>query len=134
MLLDPVCAKRDQLRLKPCAVLSKRLYTILFKKKFCHNTYGGQNLIQCCGRGSRHLCTETNLVQCCLNTPGTILHRKNPMQCCSWGSRQQCTRKNPFQCCLNILEAILHRSKPYALLSLKLQTTLHRKKSCAILS
>ena len=70
---------------------------------------------------------------------------KNPIQCCPWGSRQQCTGKNPIQYCLNTL-GTLHRLKPYTLLSLlswdniaqeklyamlsqRLQTTLHRKKS-----
>ena len=46
-------------------------------------------------------CTGKNVLQCCLNTPGTILHRKNSMQYCPRGSRHYCTGKNSEQCCLN---------------------------------
>ena len=53
---------------------------------------------------------------------------QNPMQFCLRGSIQYCIRKNPVQCCLNILGTILHRSKVCAMLSEKLQTTLHKKK------
>ena len=49
------------------------------------------------------------------------------MQCYPRGSRQLCIRKNHVQCCLNTLRTILHRSKPYAILSERLQTTLHKK-------
>ena len=52
---------------------------------------------------------------------------KNPMQCWTWGSRQQCTGKNLVQCCLNTLGTTWRRSKPSAMLSERLQTTLHRK-------
>ena len=49
------------------------------------------------------------------------------------GSRQHCIRENLGQCCLNALGTALHRTKPYALLSKKLQTTLHKKKFCSML-
>ena len=54
----------------------------------------------------------------------------NPMQCCPRGSRQFCIRTNPVQCCLKTLGITLHRSKLYAILSERLQTTLHKKTLC----
>ena len=39
-----------------------------------------------------------------------------------------------MQFCLNALGATLHRSKPYEVLPERLQTTLHKRKSCAMLS
>ena len=51
------------------------------------------------------------------------------------GSRQLCIRKSPVQCCLNTLGITLHSWKPYyTMLPEKLQTTLNKKKSCAIFS
>ena len=52
------------------------------------------------------------------------------MQCCPRGSRQLCIRTNPVQCCLIALGITLHRSKSYAILSERLQTTLHKKVLC----
>ena len=48
------------------------------------------------------------------------------------GSRQLCIWKNPVQCCLNILGTTLRRSKPYAILSERLQITLHKNILCNI--
>ena len=62
----------------------------------------GQNPMQCCLRVYRQHTTGKNPVQCCVNTPGIILHRKNP-QYCLRGSRQHCTGKNPIQCLLNTI-------------------------------
>ena len=61
----------------------------------------------------------------CLLVMGQYYSGKNYVQCCPKDSRQQCTGKNPVQCCLSILGTTLHRSKPYAMLSLRLQTTMH---------
>ena len=43
-------------------------------------------------------------------------------------------RKNSVQCYLNTLETTLHRSITYGMLSLKLQTTMNKKKYCSMLS
>ena len=62
----------------------------------------GKNPVQCCGnllgqhcpreaqcepRSSRQNCTGIIPVHCCVNAPGTTLHRRNPIQCCLRGSR-----------------------------------------------
>ena len=61
----------------------------------------------------------------------------NSMQCCPRGSRQHCTRKDPEdpeECCLTTYRTTLHTSKTFAMLSERLQTTLHKRKSCAMFS
>ena len=89
--------------------------------------------MQCCSRGSRQQCTGKSPDQFCLNTLWATMHRSKPMQCCPGGYRQHCIRKNPVQCCLSTLGTKLHRSKFYAMLSKRFQTTLHKKKPCAML-
>ena len=61
---------------------------------------------------------------------GKYCTAENPMQCCPRGSGQFCIKSNAMQCCLNTLGITLHRSKPYAILSERLQTTLHKKTLC----
>ena len=63
----------------------------------------------------------------CLLAIGHHYTGKNFAQCCPRGSRQQCTGRNPVRCGLNTLETTLHRSKFYAMLSLRLQATMHGK-------
>ena len=49
------------------------------------------------------------------------------MLCCPRGFRQLCIRKSPAQFCFNTLGTTLHRSKPYAIISERLQATMHKK-------
>ena len=129
---------------------------LIFLEKHCT----GQNLVQCCLRGSKQHSIRENPGQYCLNTLGTILHRskpyamlpqriqrtlhkKNPVQCCliknpmQWcprGSRQHCIIKNPVQCCLNTLGTILHGTKSYAILLRGSRQHCIIKKSSSMLS
>ena len=57
---------------------------------------------------------------------------QNSMKCCPRGSRQLCIRKNLVQCYLNTLRTTFQRSKPYAMLSERLQATLHKKILCNV--
>ena len=55
---------------------------------------------------------KKHLVQCCLNTSGTTLHRKSPLKCCPRDSRQYYKMKNLVQCCLNTFGTRFHRENP----------------------
>ena len=90
--------------------------------------------MQCFLRSSRQHSISKNPVQFCLNTLGTTLHRSKTCDVMlpERGSRQLCIRKSPVQCCFNTLGITLHSWKPYTMLPEKLQTTLNKKKSCAI--
>ena len=89
--------------------------------------------MQYCLRGSRQHCIRKILSNVVLILVGQHCTGQNPMQYCSRGSKQHCM-KNLVQFRLNALGATLHRSKPYAMLPERLQTTLHKRKSCAMLS
>ena len=79
-------------------------------------------------------CIGYFLHKSCLLDMSQHYNGKNLVQCCQRCSRQQCTGKSSVQCCLNTLGTTLDRSKPYTMLSLKLLTTMHRKKSCSMMS
>ena len=89
--------------------------------------------MQYCLRGSRQHCIRKILSNVVLILVGQHCTGQNPMQYCSRGSKQHCM-KNLVQFRLNALGATLHRSKLYAMLPERLQTTLHKRKSCAMLS
>ena len=96
----------------------------------------GKNLVQCCPRVSRQHCTGKNPVQCCVNTLGAASHRcKNLVHAMlsKRCSRQHCTKKIVFNVVLILLGQHCTGKYP-AMLSLMLQTTMHRKKYCSKLS
>ena len=90
------------------AMLSQRLQKALHNKKSCAilSYFSWDNIVQ-------------------VKTLGNVVRLR--------GSRQHCIRKNPVQFCFNTLGETLCRSKPYEILSERLQTTLHKKTSCAML-
>ena len=111
-------------------ILHKQLSFAMFSQTYFHNI------------------TQKNLLQCCLNTPGTTLHRLKPCAMLTlWLQTTMhrkklwivfnvvlillewhCSGKNLLQCCLfNTPGTTLHRLKPYAVLSLRLQTIFHKK-------
>ena len=99
------------------------------------NTFGTtlhrSNLMQLYPRGSKQQCTRKKILcKIVLILLGQHCTAESPMQCCQRGSRELCVRKNSVQCCLNNLGTILHRSKSYAILSDRLQITLHKKILC----
>ena len=95
----------------------------------------GQNLMQCCPKGSRQHCIRQKPVKYCLNSLETILHRSKPYAMLSEEDPDSIAlEKKPAQCCLNTLRTTLYKSKPYTILFDRLQTTSHNKKSGAILS
>ena len=119
-------------------MLSERLQTILHKKKspVILSQYSWDNFAQL-----KTLCNNIRGVpgnneqekifwKIVLILLGKHCTAENPMQCCPRGSRQLCIRTNAAQCCLNTLGITLHRSKPYAILSERLQITLHKKTLC----
>ena len=77
-----------------------------------------------------------NLLQLCLNTPWTTLHRLTKSLCNvvfeAPGNNTQ-EKFCLYHCCPNTFGTTLDRSIPYAMLSESLQTTYHRKKSCTML-
>ena len=85
-----------------------------------------QNPMQCCPWGSRQQCTI--LFNDVLNLLEQHCTGKSLVHCCLWDSRQHYTRKNLVQCCLNTFGTTLHKQIPYAMLFLRLQTTLYKKK------
>ena len=91
----------------------------------------GQN---CTGRNSMQCCPKSSTQHVVLILFGQHCADKNPMQCWPRGSRQDCIKKSPVQFCLDTLGTTLNRPKLYAMLPEKLQTTMHQKKSCAMLS
>ena len=134
--------------LKPFYYCQHKLRPLSFKFKICEAAFcktvtlillgqqwTGKNLMQCFLRSSRQHSISKNPVQFCLNTLGT-LHRSKTCDVMlpERGSRQLCIRKSPVQCCFNTLGITLHSWKPYTMLPEKLQTTLNKKKSCAIFS
>ena len=77
-------------------------------------------------RGGRKLCVVLILL-------GQQCTAENTMQYCLRGFKKNCVGKNPVQCFLNTLGATLNRSNLYAMLSKRLLTTLHKKKSRPLL-
>ena len=53
---------------------------------------------------------------------------ENLMEFCPEGFTLRCIRNNPLQLCANTIATKLHRSKPYAIMSERLQKTLHKRK------
>ena len=94
--------------------------------------WAGKNTVQCCSWSLDNNAQEKKLLKV-LILLGQHYTGQNPMQYYPRGSRQHCIRKNPDQFCLNTLGTTLYRSKLPVMLCEKLQTTLHKKKSCAIL-
>ena len=84
---------------------------ILFNVVLIHSRQHctGQNPMYCCPRGSRQQCIRKILVQCCLNTLGTILHRSKPYEMLPERLQTTLHRKKPVQCCLNTPGTTLHR-------------------------
>ena len=119
-----------------CCWRSSRQHCIRKKPvQFYLNTLGTtlhrSNLMQLYPRGSKQQCARKKILcKIVLILLGQHCTAESPMQCCQRGSRELCVRKNPVQCCLNNLGTILHRSKPYAILSDRLQITLHKKILC----
>ena len=96
----------------------------------------GQNSMQCSPRGSRQHCTGKILCNVALILLGQHYTGRNLMQCCPWGSRKQCMhiKKSCSILSFNTLETTLHRLKSFAVLSERLQTTMHKNISCSMLS
>ena len=118
--------------------MSERLQTALHKKKspVTLSQYSWDNFAQVttlcnsiCGVPGNNV-QEKILCKIVLILLGKYCTAENPMQCCPRGSGQFCIKSNAMQCCLNTLGITLHRSKPYAILSERLQTTLHKKTLC----
>ena len=95
----------------------------------------GKNPVQYCPWGSRQQCTGKNPVQSCLNTFGDNITQVKIL----WCVVQQETPENIaqekilFNVVLILLDNIV-QVKTFAMLSTRLQTTLHMKKSYSISS
>ena len=113
--------------------------------------YLGQNLMQCCPRGSRQHSIRQKRVQCCLNTLETILHRSKSYSMLSQEdpdnialekdlfnvvlmlSVQHCTSQNAIPCCpIGSRQHCIKKNLVQFCLN-TLGTTLHRSKPYAIL-
>ena len=136
--------------LKPFYYCQHKLRPLSFKFKICEAAFcktvtlillgqqwTGKNLMQCFLRSSRQHSIKVKILynfvlillgqHCTGQKPRYVMLPKR-------GSRQLCIRKSPVQCCFNTLGITLHSWKPYTMLPEKLQTTLNKKKSCAIFS
>ena len=113
--------------------------------------YTDKNPVQYCPRSSKQHCTSKNYMHCCSWGSRQQCTWKRPVQCYSSDNNAQVktlynvvgeapdniakrNQKTPVKCFLNTPRLTLNRSKPYAMLSEKLQTTLHMKKFCSMLS
>ena len=94
----------------------------------------GKNPMQCWPTGFRQHCIKKIVCSFALILLGQNCTGQNSVQCCPKSSRQHCIRKSPVQCCLNTVGTTLYSWKPYAILPKSLQTTLHQKKFCPMLS
>ena len=114
----------------------------------------GQNpMMQCYPKESRQHCIWKNLVQCCLHTLGTILHRSKPYAMLSerfqttFHKKKSCAilsytlgtplnhwSQNPTQCCLRCSRQHCTRKNLVQCCLNTLGTTFHRSKPYTILS